>query len=268
LSIPDQILALERLAQIDAQLKELEEQIGQERSTLDGLNSGIARLDEKLAADRTALATMDKTRGELIQDVRNMTQQLEHSRDKLGRSRTERESNAAQRELEELRKLVRDREDEIGKLTTEADGVRQQVDATEAERKKLADELAARHGDISSKLGEVEGAAKKKRAERDQAIKALPTPLYRRYDMIRSKRGTALAQTTDLPRVSHVASAAGLLPAEARALARAVPLVQSHHLLRGTGRGRGRRRAVGARLNGRAPPRAIDANVHGAPVAR
>jgi predicted nucleic acid-binding Zn-ribbon protein len=197
LSIPDQILALERLAQIDAQLKELEEQIAQERSTLDGLKSGIARLDEKLAADRTALGTMDKTRGELIQDVRNMTQQLEHSRDKLGRSRTERESNAAQRELEELRKLVRDREDEIGKLTTEADGVRQQVDATEGERKKLADELAARHGDISSKLGEVEGAAQKKRAERDQAIKAIPTPLYRRYDMIRSKRGTALAQTTD-----------------------------------------------------------------------
>jgi hypothetical protein len=197
LSIPDQILALERLAQIDAQLKELEDQIAQERSTLDGLKSGIARLDDKLSADRNALGAMDKTRGELIQDVRNMTQQLEHSRDKLGRSRTERESNAAQRELEELRKLVRDREDEIGKLTTEADGVRQQVELTEGEHKKLADELAARHGDISSKLGEVEGAAQKKRAERDQAIKALPVQLYRRYDMIRSKRGTAIAQTTD-----------------------------------------------------------------------
>ena len=42
-----------------------------------------------------------------------MTQQLEHSREKLNRSRTERETNAAQRELEELRKLIRDREDEI-----------------------------------------------------------------------------------------------------------------------------------------------------------
>ena len=197
MSIPDQILALERLAQIDAQLKELEDQIAQERSTLDGLKSGIARLDDKLGADRNALGAMDKTRGELIQDVRNMTQQLEHSRDKLGRSRTERESNAAQRELEELRKLVRDREDEIGKLTAEADGVRQQVEATESEHKKLADELAARHGDISSKLGEVESAAQKKRAERDQAIKALPVQLYRRYDMIRLKRGTAIAQTTD-----------------------------------------------------------------------
>jgi predicted nucleic acid-binding Zn-ribbon protein len=162
LSIPEQIRALERLAQIDADLKELTDQLAQERSTLDGLKSGIAKLDEKLTTDRAALVAMDKTRGELIQDVRNMNQQLEHSREKLGRSRTEREANAAQRELEEL-----------------------------------ADELGAREGDIHSKLGEVDGLAQAKRTERDAAAKQLPPQLYRRYDMIRSKRGTAIAKTSD-----------------------------------------------------------------------
>ncbi len=52
MSIPDQIRALEKLAQIDAELKDLQEQHAQERSTLDGLKSGIARLDEKLADRR------------------------------------------------------------------------------------------------------------------------------------------------------------------------------------------------------------------------
>jgi predicted nucleic acid-binding Zn-ribbon protein len=197
LSIPEQIRALEKLAQIDADLKELTDQLAQERATLDGLKSGIAKLDEKLTTDRAALVAMDKTRGELIQDVRNMNQQLEHSREKLGRSRTEREANAAQRELEELRKLVRDREEEIGKLTADADAARQQIEATEAEHKKLADELGAREGDIHSKLGEVDGLAQAKRAERDAAAKQLPPQLYRRYDMIRSKRGTAIAKTSD-----------------------------------------------------------------------
>ena len=197
MSIPDQILALEKLAQIDSQLRELEEQLAKERSTLDGLQSGIAKFDEKLAIDRSALGAMDKTRGELIQDVRNMTQQLDHSRDKLGRSRTEREANAAQRELEELRKLVRDREDEIGKISADADAARHQIEATEAEHKKLAQELAERQGDISSKLSEVDGLAKRKRLERDAAVKVLPAQLYRRYDMIRLKRGTAIAQTSD-----------------------------------------------------------------------
>ena len=113
---------------------------------------------------------MDKTRGELIQDVRNMSQQLDHSREKLSRSRTERESNAAQRELEELRKLVRDREDEIGKLTADGDAARQQIEATEAEPRSSPAELGAREGDISSKLGEVDRPKRApKRTERDAA---------------------------------------------------------------------------------------------------
>ena len=197
LSIPDQIRALERLAQIDAELKGLQEQLAQERSTLDGLRSGIAKLDEKLGASRASLAVMDKTRAELVQDVRNMTQQLDHSREKLLRSRTERESNAAQRELEELRKLVRDREDEIGKLSTESEASRQQLEATESDHAKLVAELGAREGDINSKLGEVSSKEREKQTERGAATKTLPAQLYRRYDMIRLKRGTALSQTSD-----------------------------------------------------------------------
>jgi predicted nucleic acid-binding Zn-ribbon protein len=197
LSIPDHIRALEKLAQIDAELKDLQDQLTTERSTLDGLTSGIRKLDDRLAVDRASMAVMDKGRNELVQDVRNMSQQLDHSRDKLSRARTEREANAAQRELEELRKLVRDREDEIGKLARDADAARQQIEGTEAEHRKLADELAARQGDISSKLGDAESKARVKRAEREAAVKALPAQLYRRYEMIRSKRGNAIAQTTD-----------------------------------------------------------------------
>ncbi len=197
MSILDQIRALEKLAQIDSELKGLQEQISQERSTLDGLRSGIAKLDDKLGAGRTSLTGMDKTRAELVQDVRNMTQQLEHSREKLSRSRTERESNAAQRELEELRKLLRDREDEIGKLSAESDASRQQLEATEADHVKLVADLGAREGDISSKLHEVETRAREKQSERDEATKSLPAQLYRRYDLVRQKRGTAISQTTD-----------------------------------------------------------------------
>jgi predicted nucleic acid-binding Zn-ribbon protein len=197
LSIPDQIRALERLAQIDAELKELQERLSQERSTLEGLKSGIAKLDEKLVLDRGALGSMEKMRNELVMDVRNMNQQLEHSREKLSRARTEREANAAQRELEELRKLIRDREDEITKLTTSLDASQQQIDATEGEHKKLVDDLAAREGDISSKLGDAQTRVSEKETERAGALKPLPPVLYRRYEMIRQKRGTAIAKTTD-----------------------------------------------------------------------
>ncbi len=126
-----------------------------------------------------------------------MSNQIEHSREKLNRSRTERESNAAQRELEELRKLLKDREEDVNKLSAEAEGVRTQIDATEAEAQKLRDQLAAQKGDIESKMSELESQKSGKEGGRDTLVKRLPPQLYRRYEMIRQKRTFAVAQTTD-----------------------------------------------------------------------
>ncbi len=197
MSISEQIRSLENLAAIDAELKVLDDQLNQERNTLSTLKATLKRLEEKLKNDTQSIATTEKARNELVADVRAMMQQLEHSRDKLNRSRTERESNAAQRELEELRKLVRDREDDITKLTSEADAVRTQVETTEAEAKKVQAELGSSEGDINSRVSEVEAKKKAKLTEREAALKGLPPILYRRYDMIRGKKGVAIAQTSD-----------------------------------------------------------------------
>jgi predicted nucleic acid-binding Zn-ribbon protein len=197
LSIPDQIRALEELAAYDAELKILDEQLASERATLSGLKGSLKRLEDKLAVDRAAVTAMDKQRNELIADVRQMMTQLDHSRDKMNRARTERETNAVQRELEELRKLIRDREDEIGKLTTDSDAQRMALEGTEAEAKKILDELGAREGDINSTLTTVESQRGSKKATRDEVIKRLPGVLYRRYETIRSRRGSGIAQTTD-----------------------------------------------------------------------
>jgi predicted nucleic acid-binding Zn-ribbon protein len=197
LSIPEQIRSLENLAAIDAELKTLDDQLTLERSTLSTLKANLKRLEDKLKNDALSIATAEKARNELVVDVRAMMQQLDHSRDKLNRSRTERESNAAQRELEELRKLVRDREEDITKLTAEGDAVRAQVEVTEAEAKKLQAELGSSEGDINSRLSQVEAQKKTKLGERELALKGLPPVLYRRYEMIRGKKGVGIAQTTD-----------------------------------------------------------------------
>ena len=185
------------MAAYDAELKTLDEQLASERATLAGLKGSLKRLEDKLALDRATIAAVDKQRNELITDVRQMMTQVDHSRDKMNRARTERETNAVQRELEELRKLIRDREDEIGKLTTDSDAQRAALEATEAEAKKIQDELSAREGDISSSLVKVEAQRAAKGSLREEVVKKLPPVLYRRYDAVRSRRGSGIAQTTD-----------------------------------------------------------------------
>jgi predicted nucleic acid-binding Zn-ribbon protein len=197
LSIPNQIRALEELSAVDADIKVMDDQLTSERSTLNGLKGSLKRLEDKMATDRVSVGAVDKQRNELITDVRQMMTQLDHSREKMNRARTERETNAVQRELEELRKLIRDREDEIGKLTTDSDAQRANLEATETEAKKIRDELSAKEGDINSSLASLEKQRAVKQAGRDEIVKQLPPVLYRRYDAVRQKRGFGIAQTTD-----------------------------------------------------------------------
>src|SRR5262245_64598304 len=117
---------------MDAAVKALEEKLAEERGVLGSLKESLKRLDERLQADRATVGAADRQRHELQIDIRTMTQQIEHSREKLNRSRTERESQAAQRELEELRKLLRDREDEIQRIDGDTAAVRTQVETSEA----------------------------------------------------------------------------------------------------------------------------------------
>lgn len=197
MSTTDQIRALEDLAKMDAEVKALEEKLAEERGVLNTLKDGLKKLDERLGVDRATVAAADKQRNELTSDLRTMSNQVEQSRDKLNRSRTERESNAAQRELEELRKLIRDREDEITRLDGDTSAVRTSVESTEAEHKKISDELAAKEGDIQAKVAQLETDRNQAGGGRADIVKKLPPQLYRRYEMIRAKRGAAITQTSD-----------------------------------------------------------------------
>lgn len=197
MSNADEIRALEELAAMDAEVKALEEQLAEERSTLGSLKESLKKLEERLEVDRAATSAADKLRQEQQQDIRTMSTQIEHSREKLNRSRTEREIQAAQRELEELRKLIRDREVEIQRIDTDTAPVREQLQASDAEHKSLTEELASKEGEIQAKLSQLESDRAERSGGRDAVVKRIPPQLYRRYEMIRGRRGTAIAKTSD-----------------------------------------------------------------------
>ena len=176
MTIVEQIKALEELAAVDAELKIIVEKLAKERSALGERKEKLRALQAQVKADQEQLAAIEKLKTDYILEVRATMQQIEHSRDKMGRSRTERETQAVQRELEELRKLQRDREDEVGKLATQADQVRQRVDETQAQANELAGQLGETEGAISTELGALEAEQTEKNAVRAEIVKRVPAP--------------------------------------------------------------------------------------------
>ncbi|HTV26080.1 MAG TPA: C4-type zinc ribbon domain-containing protein [Polyangiaceae bacterium] len=190
-----QIEALENLAKLDASLAKLEAELLREGEVLSDKKQQLKRLEERFEMTRATVGDMDRTRNELMQDARQMSVQMERSREKLSRSRSEREVNAVQREIEELRKLYRDREQEIDKINGLAERARTEMDGASSERSALLGDLGANERELATRLGELEASVARERDQRKELVKAVPPVLYRRYELVRKRRGSAVAYT-------------------------------------------------------------------------
>lgn len=196
MKIQSEIDTLEQLAAVDAALAELREELGQEQSALQAKRDLQLELEARLERSRNATREMDRQRGDNLQEVRQMNIQLERSREKLARCRTEKEANAVQRELEELRKLQRDREVEIQKLDQINEQAKNDVAQTEQKLATILEDLGATEGDVKTKLGALSQQQTERLAKREELVKALKPLMYRRYEQIRERRGSGIAQTT------------------------------------------------------------------------
>jgi predicted nucleic acid-binding Zn-ribbon protein len=196
-SIREHIAFLEELAAIDGEIRRVDEQLEKHQKGLSGMQSEVKTLEERLKIDRDTLSAMERTRSELMTEVRQMTQQIDRSREKLSRSRNEREQNAAQREIEELRKLHRDREEELERLNAAADAARLAIEEADGKRASLAGSLEGSEAGITTSIEELTVERKTRAEARSKVVAKLPSALYRRYESIRSRRPMAIARTHD-----------------------------------------------------------------------
>jgi predicted nucleic acid-binding Zn-ribbon protein len=196
-TISDQLAILKSLAVVDAVLSRLHAELDAEGGELTSKKSQLEGLEVKIQRSEQSIDEMERTRNELMLELRQMSVQVQKSREKLSRCRTEREANAAQREVEELRKLYRDREVEIEKLNSLIDQARSDMAETVTERDTLRGELGESEGAVQSRLSELKESSAKHEAEKATLVKDVKPQLFRRYEMIRKRRGSAVSAVID-----------------------------------------------------------------------
>jgi uncharacterized protein len=195
--IDKQIVTLERLAAIDATIKELTQGKQKWQGELDGVRQELSELEARLAADQASITEMEKTRGDCIQEMRNVSGQIDRSRERLQRARNERESNAAERELDELRKIQRDRDDEVKKLQELTAAARTSTVESEQRREELQATLDGSLEGTMSTIGELDAELAAKQKDREAVKADLPNMVGRRYERLHERGKVPIAKTTD-----------------------------------------------------------------------
>lgn len=196
MTIASQIEELEALAAIDADLAQLEEDQAREQAGISQKRDRRDDLAQRLAVVKASLVEMESSRSDLLTEIRQMNVQIERSREKMQRCRNEKESLAVQRELEELRRLVRDREIDAEKLGQLLEQARSDIASISGEVERIDGDLGTVEGPAKERLAELESRLLQKRTERKAVIVRVKPQTLSRYELIRKRRGSAVASTT------------------------------------------------------------------------
>jgi predicted nucleic acid-binding Zn-ribbon protein len=196
-TIEVQIEALECLGSLDAELANLTEELAREKESLQQKRSRLSELTQRLESSRASFGEMDRTRSELLAEIRQMNVQIERSREKLTRCRNEKETIAVQRELEELRKLLRDREVEVERLNQLTDQARLDIGRIEAEQSLLSTDIESIEAPALERCSSLEQSIQTKETLRKGFVSKVRPQTYRKYELIRKRRGSAIAHTRD-----------------------------------------------------------------------
>ena len=197
MSIVEQIPQVEQLVGVDQEMRGLTEQMEKEKAEIGGAKTELAELKSRLGLDRESVTEMDRTRKELTIELRNMEKQIERSRERLSRSRNERESQAAERELDELRKLQRDRDEEIKKIVTLSDQARVSIEAAEKREQELESEIAGSIEGATRSVAELQSRLDALTKDRTALLAQLPKMFARRYESLRSRRPMPVARAVN-----------------------------------------------------------------------
>jgi len=193
----DVISALLELQEIDLKTYEQRKLLEEIPANLAAMRQEVARLAEFLERNRQQLTDTEQLRQEQEREIARQTELAGKSKIKLSAARNERESKAAQREIETLRKAVQDREEEVIELIR---AIEQKHAAIEEQTRQL--------GELEQEVREAEADAARRQVEVDAAVQAatearrsvtarLPADTLRLYERIQKRLGRAVVEVAD-----------------------------------------------------------------------
>lgn len=194
----EQLVALAKIADIDAEALRTENELREIPARIEGLQGDVKKLGDLLAAEKQNLADADRLLSAQDEELSNQNQALARSKQKGARAKNMREADAVERELETIRRLMKDRETEREQLKEAIGKRRQSVEKHEKEFAELETYAAQEKEKADARIAELRVSLEKVLSGRATYAAKLPGDVLRRYDMIRGKRqGLGVAAIKD-----------------------------------------------------------------------
>jgi predicted nucleic acid-binding Zn-ribbon protein len=184
----EQLAALAKIADMDAEALRSDTELKDIPERIAGLDNDVKRLGELLEAERTEMAEAAVLLSAQEDELQNQSQALARSKAKSARARNMREADAVERELEVVRRSMKEREEERGNLKAAIEKRSASVKKHESELAELGRFAAGEKQKAEVRLQELRAIREQVMAGRRELAATLPSEVFRRYEMIREKR--------------------------------------------------------------------------------
>jgi predicted nucleic acid-binding Zn-ribbon protein len=185
----EDLKALVKLAKIDILARDLEEELKNAPRRLEELQNDVNRLEELLKAEQQQLEEATSLYQAQDEGIKEQTQALARSKAKSAKARTMREADAVEKEMEVIRRMLKERESEREKLKEAIDKRGTILEQHKKEFEQLVAIVSEEEKTTRKRLAELEAQRADVLSGRDEQLSKITTGLIKRYDRVRSKRG-------------------------------------------------------------------------------
>lgn len=189
----EELVALAKLAEMDASATEFNRELKELPERIESMRADVGVLETLLSAERTSLEDAKTLSKEREADLTMRIESLARAKAKVAKARNLRESDAAEREVDSNRRMIKEREDEILELTATIEAKGESLAARELQFEEARTMMVEEETQAKARMAELEADRAKVLDGRDGVAVKIPARVLKRYERLLEGRGIAVA---------------------------------------------------------------------------
>lgn len=185
----EEIVKLIELQKIDLEVLRIEKNMQEIPQSLQKVQKEREELTKKLENLSQLIEEKKKQKDLFEEELKQEYQRLKSTQARLIQIRGTREYQLLLREIEEIKKANKQKEDEILKLMEEIENLEKEKEKLEEERKKVEIKFQEEKQKFDSFCAELSANKDNLLKKREGIIQKVPSALLRKYEAIRQKKG-------------------------------------------------------------------------------
>jgi hypothetical protein len=193
----DQLRALAKLSEVDDSARDIDQELKDIPARIAEMRGDVDKLEAMLARERQELEEAERLGRQQEGQLGQSSEMLARAKAKGAKSRNAREVDAAEREMESVRRTMREREEEQGRLREVIKKSRETLEQHQKEVAELRGTIEEDEAKARARIDELQNQRRTVLTGRDEIANKLEKALVRRYERIRERRGSAVVEVID-----------------------------------------------------------------------